>query len=254
MHCGAIPAELLESELFGYKKGAFTGAESDRKGLLPSADKGTLFLDEIGEMPISMQVKLLRVLQDGSDYPVGSRKLESLNARLICATNRDLAQEINNGYFRQDLYYIIKGLTISTTSLSNRKEDIPVLVDYLLALYNQKHNTDISIDVEASSWFLNNDWLGNVRESKNTLESAAAICLGNHLGLQEIELIRGERCSLHPAQLALSKTLEEHVSELETMLINKAMQDKKGNKTHAEQAIGITRQGLINKLKRYQLS
>ena len=112
MHCGAIPAELLESELFGYKKGAFTGAESDRKGLLPSADKGTLFLDEIGEMPISMQVKLLRVLQDGSDYPVGSRKLESLNARLICATNRDLAQEINNGYFREDLYYIIKGLKI----------------------------------------------------------------------------------------------------------------------------------------------
>lgn len=254
VHCGAIPAELLESELFGYKKGAFTGADSDRKGLLASADKGTLFLDEIGEMPISMQVKLLRVLQDGSYYPVGSRQLATLNARLICATNRDLSKEISSGNFREDLYYRIKGLTISTTSLVNRKEDIPVLVDYFLALYNHEHKTDISLDKETCTWFLNNPWPGNVRELKNTLESAAAICLGNHLGLQEIELIRGERPRLYQDNLPADRTLEEHVSELEISLIKKAMIDNQGNKTHTAQALGITRQGLINKIKRYQLS
>jgi DNA-binding NtrC family response regulator len=269
VHCGAIPAELLESELFGYKKGAFTGADSDRKGLLASADAGTLFLDEIGEMPITMQVKLLRVLQDGSYYPVGSRQLENLNARLVCATNRDLAQEVRNGNFREDLYYRIKGLTISTTSLENRKEDIGVLVDHFLIRCNQEHKTDISLDKNACCWFINTPWPGNVRELKNTLESAAAICLTNHLSLQEIALIRGEDAIKNlpelltennadniyePEKVQFNKTLEQQVSELEISLITQAMKEYKDNRTHTAQALGITRQGLINKIKRYELA
>jgi two-component system NtrC family response regulator len=268
VHCGAIPAELLESELFGYKKGAFTGADSDRKGLLASADQGTLFLDEIGEMPIAMQVKLLRVLQDGSYYPVGSRQLENLNARLVCATNRDLPQEVKNGNFREDLYYRIKGLTISTTSLENRKEDIGVLVDHFLTRYNHEHKTDISLDKKACCWFINTPWPGNVRELKNTLESAAAICLTNHVGLQEIALIRGEGAIKDRTKLLrddrifqdpstfktqFNKTLEQQVSELEISLITQAMKEHQDNKTHTAQSLGITRQGLINKIKRYEL-
>lgn len=132
VHCGAIPADLLESELFGYKKGAFTGAEKDRKGLLATADGGTLFLDEIGEMPLAMQVKLLRVLQEGNYYPLGSRELESIDIRLVSATNRDVPAEVQRGNFREDLYYRIKGLTISTSSLEQRKEDITPLVNYFI--------------------------------------------------------------------------------------------------------------------------
>ena len=258
VHCGAIPAELLESELFGYKKGAFTGADSDRKGLLASADQGTLFLDEIGEMPLAMQVKLLRVLQDGSYYPVGSRQLETLNIRLVCATNKDLPKAVQGNDFREDLYYRIKGLTISTTSLASRREDIAVLVDHFLIRYNHEHKTDISLDKEACSWFINTPWPGNVRELKNTLESAAAICLNNCLSLQEIELIRGESATLNQAEQLLDKTqphktLEQQVTALEISLIAAEMTKNQGNKTHTAQALGITRQGLINKIKRYKL-
>lgn len=257
VHCGAIPADLLESELFGYKKGAFTGADSDQKGLLASADQGTLFLDEIGEMPLPMQVKLLRVLQDGSYYPIGSRKMESLNIRLVCATNRDLAQEVQRGNFREDLYYRIKGLTITTTSLAKRKEDIVALIDYFLMRYNHEHKTDISLDKDSRHWFINNPWPGNVRELKNTLESSAAICLDKRLSMQEIALIRGESApQMIPdftTDSIMDKTLEQQVSELEITLILAAMAKHLGNKTHAAQALGITRQGLINKIKRYQL-
>ena len=269
VHCGAIPSELLESELFGYKKGAFTGADRDRKGLLASADQGTLFLDEIGEMPIAMQVKLLRVLQEGSYYPVGSRQLETLNARLVCATNRDLPKEVQTGNFREDLYYRIKGLTISTTSLEKRKEDIGVLIDHFLMRYNHEHNAEISLDKKACCWFINTPWPGNVRELKNTLESAAAICLKNKLGLQEIALIRGESVLkniteaqsehdyFHDIELdntRPNKTLEQQVNALEISLITQAMKEHQGNKTNTAQALGITRQGLINKIKRYELT
>lgn len=255
VHCGAIPSDLLESELFGYKKGAFTGAEKDRKGLLSTADGGTLFLDEIGEMPMTMQVKLLRVLQEGNYYPLGSRELESIDLRLVSATNRNVPVEVQAGNFREDLYYRIKGLTITTTSLSERKEDITPLVNYLIDAYNTKHQTQLKIHPDARRWFLDNQWLGNVRELKNTLESAAAICLNNEISLQEIQLIRGDNISLtFSGDMAPSNlTLEEQVRELEIYLIKTALNKHNDNKTHSAQTLGITRQGLINKIKRYQI-
>ncbi|MEH6447407.1 MAG: sigma-54 dependent transcriptional regulator [Oleispira sp.] len=260
VHCGAIPADLLESELFGYKKGAFTGAEKDRKGLLATADGGTLFLDEIGEMPLAMQVKLLRVLQEGNYYPLGSRELESIDIRLISATNRDVPAAVRSGNFREDLYYRIKGLTISTTCLDERKEDITPLVNYFIELYNTKHKknqtTELTIHKDVCKWFFYTPWPGNVRELKNTLESAAAICLKNEITLQEIQLIRGESPA---SNQLLSETetsnlpLEEQVKALEIKLIKNALSHHQDNKTHSAQALGITRQGLINKIKRYQL-
>jgi DNA-binding NtrC family response regulator len=263
VHCGAIPADLLESELFGYKKGAFTGAEKDRKGLLATADEGTLFLDEIGEMPLAMQVKLLRVLQEGNYYPLGSQQLESIDIRLISATNRDVPAAVQSGDFREDLYYRIKGLTISTTCLDERKEDITPLVNHFIDLYNIKYKTEISIHKEVCQWFFNTLWPGNVRELKNTLESAAAVCLKNEITIQEIQLIRGdESATNNSASNKLQETnysefsdrpLEEQVRALEIKLIKRALFQHQDNKTHSAQALGITRQGLINKIKRYQL-
>ena len=266
VHCGAIPAELLESELFGYKKGAFTGADSSRKGLLASADKGTLFLDEIGEMPLSMQVKLLRVLQEGSYYPVGGRTLEHINIRLISATNRNIPQAIEKGEFRDDLYYRIKGLTLSTSSLESRPEDITPLVKYFLNHYNQQHKTNLNIEPQVLNWFKHTTWQGNVRELKNTLDSAAAISLQNNITMQEIQLIRQEVAEPHGqvlidhalekqiSNVSLDITLERQVVDLEKNLIQAAMQKHNNNKTHSAQQLGITRQGLINKINRYEIT
>ena len=260
VHCGAIPADLLESELFGYKKGAFTGADSDRKGLLAMAHTGSLFLDEIGEMPLAMQVKLLRVLQEGSYYPVGSRELETIDIRLISATNRDLPEAVKQGEFRDDLYYRIKGLTLSTTALKDRAEDIPLLLHFFLKKYNDQHQLTLTMEPSVINWFCQTQWPGNVRELKNTLESAAAISLGQKITLQEIQLIRNEvpvgkvEKSIEINQEeGLEKSLEQQVSELEKKLIKQAMQLNDNNKTHSAQALGITRQGLINKINRYEL-
>ncbi|OUR67475.1 sigma-54-dependent Fis family transcriptional regulator [Bermanella sp. 47_1433_sub80_T6] len=260
VHCGAIPADLLESELFGYKKGAFTGADSDRKGLLAMAHTGSLFLDEIGEMPLAMQVKLLRVLQEGSYYPVGSRELETIDIRLISATNRDLPEAVKQGEFRDDLYYRIKGLTLSTTALKDRAEDLPMLLHFFLKKYNEQHQLTLTMEPNVTNWFCQMQWPGNVRELKNTLESAAAISLGQKITLQEIKLIRNEVTVGEVAQLndtnkeeGLGKSLEQQVSELEKKLIRQAMQLNDNNKTHSAQALGITRQGLTNKINRYEL-
>jgi len=261
VHCGAIPAELLESELFGYKKGAFTGANNDRKGLLAMANLGTLFLDEIGEMPQAMQVKLLRVLQDGSYYPVGSRNLEFIDVRLISATNRDLPLAVQQGEFREDLFYRIKGLMVSTTGLETRREDIPLLLSFFLNHYNNENKLALKMDPEVVRWFSQTSWPGNVRELKNTLESSAAICLTQRITMQELELIRSDHHHHldisqpyeRSADELLQKTLEQQVSELEMQLIDAAMKVNHNNKTHSAQQLGITRQGLINKINRYEL-
>jgi len=257
VHCGAIPAELLESELFGYKKGAFTGADSDRKGLLAMAHTGSLFLDEIGEMPLPMQIKLLRVLQEGSYYPVGSRELETIDIRLISATNRDLPSAIQTGEFRDDLYYRIKGLTLSTSALSERSEDIPLLLHFFLKNYNHSNQLKLTLEKDVINWFCQSPWPGNVRELKNTLESAAAICLGGKISVQEIALIRSDMPKNKVAQEdqggIVNNSLEHQVTQLEKKLITQAMLSNDNNKTHSAQALGITRQGLINKINRYEL-
>ena len=160
------------------------------------------------------------------------------------------------GNFREDLYYRIKGLTIATTSLSERQEDINSLVNHFTRLYNTKHQTDLKIHPDACRWFINTHWLGNVRELKNTLESAAAICLNNEISLQEIQLIRGESTQFNKSSSETDVSnlpLEDQVKELEIRLIKYALEKNQNNKTHSAQALGITRQGLINKIKRYQL-
>ncbi|MCX4027453.1 sigma-54-dependent Fis family transcriptional regulator [Endozoicomonas sp. SM1973] len=252
VHCGAIPADLLESELFGYKKGAFTGADKDRVGLIALADNGTLFLDEIGEMPSAMQVKLLRVLQEGSFYPVGGRDLVKVNIRIVSATNRDLLGAVAAGHFRDDLFYRIKGITIQTLSLLQRKQDIPALIQHFLLRYNVKNQTVITIRADAFAWLTNNQWKGNVRELKNTIESLAAIAQGQQVTTDEISfLFTGNETML--VELS-DESLEQQVKQLEIRLITAALEQCNGNRTHAAQKLKLSRQGLLKKMERYGLN
>ncbi|WP_230400370.1 sigma-54-dependent transcriptional regulator [Zooshikella ganghwensis] len=253
VHCGAIPSELLESELFGYKKGAFTGADRDRQGLLALAHQGTLFLDEIGEMPLNMQVKLLRVLQEGKFYPVGGREIVSIDVRLISATNKDLPHAVNTGTFRDDLYYRLKGITISTQRLADRPEDIPILAQHFLQHYSQKHQRPLQLDANALHWFITQPWPGNVRELKNTLESVAAIAQQPVIGINDIEFLNGNKLSqsFNTIPELSNETLDNQVRHLEIRLILDALQQVQGNRTHAARKLGLSRQGLLKKMERY---
>ncbi|WP_341502207.1 sigma-54 dependent transcriptional regulator [Gallaecimonas sp. GXIMD4217] len=248
VHCGAIPAELLESELFGHKKGAFTGADRDRPGLLAMADGGTLFLDEIGDMPLGMQVKLLRVLQEGTFYPVGGREQVRIDVRLISATNAELPARVRDGSFREDLYYRIKGISLDTPALDRRREDLPLLCGRLLDDWRQRHGRALRLSPEARQWFLGRSWPGNVRELKNTLESVAAIAQGDQITLADIRL-------LHPdeAEAPAGQTLDEQVRTLEIRLIGQALAESGGNRSQAARQLGLSRQGLLKKMERYGL-
>lgn len=257
VHCGAIPAELLESELFGYVKGAFTGADKDRPGLLKLADGGTLFLDEIGEMPLPMQVKLLRVLQEGTFFAVGGREQQKIDLRLISATNANLPELVKKGLFREDLYYRIKGITLETTALSERRQDIPLLLQFFLELHSKQQGQPLRLDNTALSWFLQRDWPGNVRELKNTLESVAAVAQGGVISMADISLLHPEAVNAAhalPLPDGDSLQLEPAVQQLEIRLIKLAMAQSKGNKSQAARLLGLSRQGLLKKIDRYQLS
>ncbi len=250
VHCGAIPANLIESELFGYKKGAFTGADRDKKGLLALADGGTLFLDEIGEMPLAMQVKLLRVLQESSYYPVGGRELEFVNCRLVSATNRNLSKLMAEGLFREDFYYRIKGLPLESGALDQRRDDIAVLLEFFLTTLNQSLPSPKRLSSAAMQWFLARPWPGNVRELRNALQSIAAISQHDEISLDDIGLMFPVD---QPITKKLSGTLDQQVQMLETQLIQQALHQCQGNKTKSAQQLGLSRQGLLNKMERYKL-
>jgi two-component system response regulator AtoC len=268
VHCGAIPADLLESELFGYVKGAFTGADKDRQGLLALANGGTLFLDEIGEMPLPMQVKMLRVLQEGTYYPVGGREQKRIDVRLVSATNAVLPDLVAQGKFREDLYYRIKGITLETPALDDRREDIPLLIQHFLQQLAQVQSTNqaITLAAPALQWFLQRSWPGNVRELKNTLESVVAISQHGVVQLSDIELLhmeefipssRGQelaaRQSTEPHLSAVGLSLDEQVRHLEISLLMNALQQSQGNRSQAARALGLSRQGLLKKIERYGL-
>ena len=260
VHCGAIPADLLESELFGYQKGAFTGADKDKVGLLSLADGGTLFLDEIGEMPAPMQIKLLRVLQEGTFFPVGGRVQQSIDVRVVSATNADLMEKVKNGEFREDLYYRIKGITLETHALDQHREDIPLLIQAFLAQKDSLKNglmTGTQLSPDALSWFVSQTWPGNVRELKNALESVAAIAQDIQIKMEDIALLfpmgQTQAMSLGASLLSLDSSLDEQVKQLEIALIKLALQESLGNRSQAARRLEISRQGLLKKIERYQI-
>lgn len=255
VHCGAIPAELLESELFGYVRGAFTGADKDRQGLLSLADGGTLFLDEIGEMPLPMQVKLLRVLQEGTFYPVGGREQKKIDIRLVSATNADLPELVRQGRFREDLFYRIKGITLETAALDERRDDIPLLLNHFLAELANKTGQSVQLAAPVLQWFLQRSWPGNVRELRNTLESVAAIARHGVVQLADLQLLQlgGSEETTVAAQLPPGASLDEQVRALEVRLLTEALLTHQGNRSQAARALGLSRQGLLKKIERYGL-
>ena len=255
VHCGAIPAELLESELFGYVRGAFTGADKDRQGLLNMADGGTLFLDEIGEMPLPMQVKLLRVLQEGTFYPVGGREQKKIDIRLVSATNAQLPELVKQGRFREDLYYRIKGITLETPALDERREDIPLLIQHFLQQIAAKSAQSVQLSAPALQWFLQRPWPGNVRELRNTLESVVAIARHGVVQLADIQLLHldAKEVSFPDLQLPPGSSLDEQVRQLEIRLLSEALTAHQGNRSQAARQLGLSRQGLLKKIERYGL-
>lgn len=255
VHCGAIPAELLESELFGYVRGAFTGADKDRQGLLSLADGGTLFLDEIGEMPLPMQVKLLRVLQEGTFYPVGGREQKKIDIRLVSATNADLPELVRQGRFREDLFYRIKGITLETAALDERRDDIPLLLNHFLAELANKTGQSVQLAAPVLQWFLQRSWPGNVRELRNTLESVAAIARHGVVQLADLQLLQlgGSEEATVAAELPPGASLDEQVRALEVRLLTEALLTHQGNRSQAARALGLSRQGLLKKIERYGL-
>ncbi|MFZ6658495.1 sigma-54-dependent transcriptional regulator [Undibacterium sp. TJN19] len=248
VHCGAIPAELFESELFGHCKGSFTGADRDRNGLIAAADGGTLFLDEVGEMPLPMQVKLLRFLQSGSFFAIGGRSEQRVDVRIVAATNRELSVMIEEKSFRDDLYYRLKGIQIRTSALADRAGDITLIAQSIAA----RSTPPKRLAVPALEWLVSRTWPGNVRELQHCLQTAAALAgEQTDISVEDLALACGEV----PATALTEETglLEAQVATLEKRLIVTALEDNDHNHTHAARQLGISRVGLLNKMRRHGL-
>ena len=256
VNCGAIPENLLESELFGHKKGAFTDAVQDRRGLFEEADGGSLFLDEIGELPLSLQVKLLRVLEEEKIRRVGDVRDIKIDVRIITATHRDLPSETKAGRFREDLFYRLNVLPILVPPLRDRREDIPLLIDHFVARNNTRLGTSIrGLDTESRRLLFEYPWPGNVRELENTIERAMVLAEGDQIVAQDLpERLREARdpvqTQLASGELSVKKTMRI----VEEILIRRALQRTKGNRTRAAEVLEISHRALLYKIKDYQIT
>ncbi|MBL0219251.1 MAG: sigma 54-interacting transcriptional regulator [Myxococcales bacterium] len=252
-NCAALPENLLESELFGHKRGAFTSADSDKKGLFEIADGGTLFLDEIGEMPLTLQAKLLRVLQEGTIRPVGATSEKQVDVRIICATNRDLAAEVEKGRFRQDLYYRLMVFPIKLPPLRERREDIPTLAAHFLKRYSAEYRMELpGFTQDALDALSTYNWPGNIRELENEIQRLVIQAEPGHwIEITDLSprlrKIEGTVTRIAPKQ----GTLKEMMDQVERWLITEALREHGNNKTKTAVTLGITREGLHKKLAKF---
>jgi Nif-specific regulatory protein len=254
INCGAMPAELLESELFGHKRGAFTGATSDKAGLFETASGGTIFLDEIGEMPLGLQVKLLRALQEGEIRRVGENFDRKADIRVIAATNRDLSEDVKMGRFRADLYYRLNVVPISVPPLRHRREDIMPLTEHFLEKYESKMKKGhIDISADAVKLLLTNQWHGNVRELENSIERALALC-GDSKVLTPAQFPHLVAESGIFDQLSAGTTLKEKLKVVERQIIIETLEKTNGKITKAAELLDVTRQHLHNKIREYKIT
>jgi DNA-binding NtrC family response regulator len=248
INCSAIPENLLESELFGHIKGAFTGAINNYKGVFEQANNGTLFLDEIGEMPYMLQAKLLRVIENWEIKPLGSDKVTKVNVRLISATNKNILDLIKENKFREDLFYRIATTTINLPTLSERKEDIPLLVFNYLKRLSVKFNKNITISTEALNQINNYNFKGNIRELENILEQAVLVSQENRITESSLRLNNSEQ-----VMDIVSETDNVSLDELEMKYIMRVLEKTNGNKLKAAEILKINRKTLAKKLKDYNL-
>lgn len=257
VNCGAIPEHLIESELFGHKKGAFTDAVRDKKGLFEEADGGTIFLDEIGELPTHLQVKLLRALQEMNIRRVGDEGQVPIDVRVVAATHRDLDADVVSGRFREDLFYRLNVVSIHIPPLRERVEDIPVLIEHFI----EKHAKRLSIpsqrvSSEAMKAILRCAWKGNIRELENCIERAMVLSESGQIDLDALpDSVRDAGSAPSAKELSDDNlSIKEHTRNVEIALILKALKKTKGNRTHAAKVLEISHRALLYKLKEYGLS
>ncbi len=253
INCGAIPENLLESELFGHVRGAFTDAVRNKLGLFEEADSGTLFLDEIGELPVALQVKLLRALQESEIRRVGENQPRKIDVRILAATIRDLGEEAAAGRFREDLFYRINVLSVKIPPLRDRPEDVPLLVEHFLERCNTKLGTSVAgVDPAAMKAMMEYSWPGNVRELENLIERAVILCDGERITTALLtdkvrEAPPGPVANLPAGQLSIKKTART----VEEELIRRALAQTRGNRTRASKLLEISHRTLLYKLKDY---
>ena len=251
VNCGALPETLLESELFGHTKGSFTGAISDKKGLFRAADSGTLFLDEIGEMPQSLQVKLLRALQEHEVLPVGASLPIKFDARIIAATNKNLESEVSENRFREDLFYRLNVIEIALPSLRERREDIPLLVKHFISRTAKEQNApEKTFSSEAMSAMLNYNWQGNVRELQNAVERAFLLSDEEILRENLPPKIKNEANNFF--EMRDKEGIHPTLEEMERRYILEVMKSVNDDKTNAADILGIDLSTLYRKLKKYE--
>ncbi|MDX2092495.1 MAG: sigma-54 dependent transcriptional regulator [Kofleriaceae bacterium] len=275
-NCAALPAELADAELFGHVKGAFTGATQTRQGFFAQADGGTLILDEIGELPLSVQAKLLRVLQEGEIQPVGSGRIEKVSVRVVASTNRDLLAEAKAGTFREDLYYRLAVVELVVPPLRDRKDDIPALAVEFARRYGERFGLgNVSLEAPLIDALARADWPGNVRQLENTIARLAALSSGGVIGLADLESATGgpDASSIsstsNEAMVAMDHgdvdepppltdarngpSLKEQVEAFERGLVARALDATGGNQSEAARRLGVSRVTLIDKMKKYGL-
>jgi two-component system response regulator PilR (NtrC family) len=258
VNCGAIPSELMESEFFGHTKGSFTGAVKDKKGLFQVAEGGTLFLDEVAELPLHMQVKLLRTIQEKAVRPIGAEREIPTDARILSATHKDLAQLVETGQFRQDLYYRLNVIQLQVPALRDRSEDIPRLAEnYLEKLARTSEHTDLSLDESALQALCQYNFPGNVRELENILERATTLCEENTITLADLQLPAGttdaQPVQQAPKMATAAVPLDDYMENIEKDALIKALEQTRYNKTAAARLLGITFRALRYRLKKLGL-
>jgi two-component system response regulator PilR (NtrC family) len=265
INCGAFPETLLESELFGYVKGAFTGANQNKRGLFEVADGGTIFLDEIGEMTLAMQVKLLRVLQERCLRPVGGTGEIAIDVRVIAATNRDLEKQVSENNFREDLYYRLNVIPIVVPPLRDRREDLPLLVNHFVKKYVPAAGKRIaSVNAESLTALATYEWPGNVRQLENTIERAVALATGEELNVElPVERVRvraaavgagGDTLTITPgAVLPSDMDMENYVAEIERSLLKSALAQSNGVQARAADVLKISYRSFRHLMKKYEL-
>jgi sigma-54 specific flagellar transcriptional regulator A len=256
INCAAIPHELLESELFGHARGAFTGAFTARAGIFQLSERGTIFLHEVGDIPISLQAKLLRVLQDHEVRPVGSNQTVPVNVRVVAATNKDLPQEIERGAFRGDLFYRLQVIPVHLPPLRARRSDIPLLINLFLERANRKYSTSVELSPEASVYLWEYDWPGNVRELENIIERMVVLCETSHIDVQDlppnIYTFLSEKKIPQPKLIDQGFDLRSALKQFEHRLIDEALRLANGNKALAARILKLKRTTLVAKLRSRQ--
>ena len=265
LNCAGLPEQLLESELFGHEKGAFTGATALRRGRFEIADNGTIFLDEVGEMPLTLQAKLLRVLQEKTFERVGGNQTLKVDVRIVAATNKELKEEVNRGNFREDLYYRLNVLNIHLPPLRERKDDIPLLVNHFINKYAKQLNYEsLEIAPQAMRFLTSQPWEGNIRELENTIERAAILCTDNRIELDDVKEEETSQAS-NPLEgtsigLSLEQLSAKHVKlpdildAIEKQMIQNALEDSDHIQAHAAEHLGITKSLLQYKMKKHNIA